>query len=673
MDRCIKLAKTVTDTGLIELDQGASTRAGKFLSFDSSGDLAGSTTFGTNKGEWTTSTVYVIGDTVYDGTNGASTYNVYTCSEDHTSGVWATDLAAPKWTLSINVATITTAALAAQTAAEAAQAYAEEWANKAEDSLISAAAGGDEVDDYSALHFDAILTAADAVSTAADLVLTNADVVSTNADVVLTGLDVDATNADVVSTNADVVSTNADVVLASQWATLLDALVAATDYSAKEWAIGTTVPSGSAKDWAVVLAAMVDGADYSAKEYAIGTTVAAGSAKEWAITVEDTLVDGASYSALHHAAKAAASAAAAAATLADAVTVTGANEISGVAEKAAPVYADIVLIEDSEASYVKKKVQMSNMLGGDIHQGNDPPATTQAGKMWLDLDENSQALVDAEAIHEDVDGEINAISEKTTPVGADIVIIEDSAASYAKKSLKLSNVVPFQIPGFVQRPKFEYKDADEIYINAGAYHHDGTTEQIVYWNSQLTIAGTFSGTDWYYLYLDDSAIVTAGTNLLTASEFIFSTTEPTWSHTKHGWYNGNDRCIFAVYSSSGSIYKFYHDADSVVYDVALNNLTLTDIDTWTDVTLTIPAFATRASGIFEFEAGSQNTYSYWRPNGSSGAGHLIGTGSVTVSGACINTVMVIADSTQKIEVNPAASGGAKIGVDTAGWYLPSGV
>ena len=31
--------------------------------------------------------------------------------------------------------------------------YAAEWANKAEDSLISAAAGGDEIDDYSALHF----------------------------------------------------------------------------------------------------------------------------------------------------------------------------------------------------------------------------------------------------------------------------------------------------------------------------------------------------------------------------------------------------------------------------------------------------------------------------------------------------------------------------------------
>lgn len=45
------------------------------------------------------------------------------------------------------------ASAAVQTAAENAQAYAEEWANKAEDSLVSSAAGGDGVDDYSALHW----------------------------------------------------------------------------------------------------------------------------------------------------------------------------------------------------------------------------------------------------------------------------------------------------------------------------------------------------------------------------------------------------------------------------------------------------------------------------------------------------------------------------------------
>lgn len=68
--------------------------------------------------------------------------------------------------------------------------YAEEWASKSEDSLVSTDAGGNGVDEYSALHW--------AAKTAADAIVTNADVVSTNADVVIT-------NDDVVSTNADVV------------------------------------------------------------------------------------------------------------------------------------------------------------------------------------------------------------------------------------------------------------------------------------------------------------------------------------------------------------------------------------------------------------------------------------------------------------------------------------
>ena len=52
----------------------------------------------------------------------------------------------------------------------------------------------------------------------------------------------------------------------------------------------------------------VDNAEYSAKEYATGTTVAVGSAKDWAVQAEDSAVTGSSYSALHHAAKSAASA-----------------------------------------------------------------------------------------------------------------------------------------------------------------------------------------------------------------------------------------------------------------------------------------------------------------------------------------------------------------------------
>jgi len=60
----------------------------------------------------------------------------------------------------------------AQAAAEDAQSYAEEWANKAEDSLVSVAAGGDGSTEYSALHHaakaSASATAASSAQTAAE-------------------------------------------------------------------------------------------------------------------------------------------------------------------------------------------------------------------------------------------------------------------------------------------------------------------------------------------------------------------------------------------------------------------------------------------------------------------------------------------------------------------------
>lgn len=61
---------------------------------------------GSYRGVWIAGTVYNFGDIVQDGVNGAYTNNIYVCANANTSGVWATDLAAGDWVLSISVASL---------------------------------------------------------------------------------------------------------------------------------------------------------------------------------------------------------------------------------------------------------------------------------------------------------------------------------------------------------------------------------------------------------------------------------------------------------------------------------------------------------------------------------------------------------------------------------------
>jgi hypothetical protein len=104
------------------------------------------------------------------------------------------------------------------------------------------------------------------------------------------------------------------------------------------------------------------------------------------------------------------------------------GEINALTDKASPVGADVLVIEDSAASYTKKKVSITNLPGGS----------------------------DADAIHDNVSGEINAITDKASPVGADILLIEDSDASYAKKKVSITN-----LPGGADADAIHYNVADE--------------------------------------------------------------------------------------------------------------------------------------------------------------------------------------------------------------------
>ena len=98
-------------------------------------------------------------------------------------------------------------------------------------------------------------------------------------------------------------------------------------------------------------------------------------------------------------------------TDANAIHDNVASEISAITEKTNPVDADLLLIEDSEASNAKKKVQIGS------------------------LDAN-----DSDAIHDNVAGEITAVSLKASPNNSDVILIEDSEDSSNKKRITIGTL-----------------------------------------------------------------------------------------------------------------------------------------------------------------------------------------------------------------------------------------
>ena len=97
----------------------------------------------------------------------------------------------------------------------------------------------------------------------------------------------------------------------------------------------------------------------------------------------------------------------------NAVHVNQADEIAGVTSKGTPTVSDFLLIEDVADGNSKKKITI-----GDI------PATS-----------------DVNAVHVNEPNEITAITEKTTVSNQDEFIIEDSSASFVKKSIKRKTLI----------------------------------------------------------------------------------------------------------------------------------------------------------------------------------------------------------------------------------------
>lgn len=243
------------------------------------------------------------------------------------------------------------------------------------------------------------------------------------------------------------------------------------------------------------------------------------------------------------------------------------------------------------------------------------------------------------------------------------------------------------VPGLVVRGTFAYSSTTAITINPAMYHHSGTTEQLVYWDSALTFTFGSGGsnassdnlgvTEWHCLFIDDSAVVTAGTNVITASELRNDTTPGTWSDAKHGYYTGNDRMI-AMWRTDGSsqLIIMEHSGDLLQHEDIVTDINTTDVDTtFVDCTFDAPAIdglRLRACVLANY-SGGDGGHCFWRKNGSTvSTGNRISDSSAgSTANMCVDDVII--DSTKKIEVKMQNSTASTMTVWGQGVYFPEGM
>lgn len=276
------------------------------------------------------------------------------------------------------------------------------------------------------------------------------------------------------------------------------------------------------------------------------------------------------------------------------------------------------------------------------------------------------------------------------PFNADKPVKADTIANFCIYTEQNAEHLFRSLFGYVQRAKFRWKDADEIYIGPGCYHHSGSTrDRLVWWTSELTFqlgsGGSNAASDdvddgaitWHYIFIDDSAVNTLASNELTAVQFLNDTTAPTWSDTKRGWYTGNDRCIGAVLASAANeVLEFYTDGTQFFcYANYIEDYASAVIATdWsTEVTLTIPAFSTKANCMFSWTYVDAAVAVLWRTDGQTATdGHRVGNvGSTTLVSEVVSDV--ICSSSLKIDVKESGASGNTLILQTNGYYLPVGM
>lgn len=231
------LKAPVTDPTDINMTLPSRTsRAGKTLAFDASGNPAVGEDIGNWRGDWAAGTAYTVRDLVRDATN----LNVYRCNTAHTSSGVAPisgNADSAKWDVVIAVADLSDLVTDAETAASesaASATLANDWATK----TSGAVAGGE----YSAkYHATAAASSASSASTSASNASTSASNASSSASTASTA----ATNAGNSATAAASSATSASGSATTATTKASEASTSATNAASSASAASTSATNAS--------------------------------------------------------------------------------------------------------------------------------------------------------------------------------------------------------------------------------------------------------------------------------------------------------------------------------------------------------------------------------------------------------------------------------------------
>jgi hypothetical protein len=123
-------------------------------------------------------------------------------------------------------------------------------------------------------------------------------------------------------------------------------------------------------------------------------------------------------------------------------------------EKLTPVGDDILLIEDSASADAKKKLLIKNIshslladIGTNAHTVIDSHLANTSNPHGTTASQIGLGNVTNDAQLKRLAGDFNSFTAKSPVVGADIVLIEDSAASFAKKKVTVTDLLASHVFG----------------------------------------------------------------------------------------------------------------------------------------------------------------------------------------------------------------------------------